>query len=280
MDHKPAWSLEQRLAYLENHLFWEGRVNRRNLMAQFRVSEPQAAKDFAFYRKHQPENLVYDKRGKCFRPSPAFTPVFAHIDGEEFLSRLEGTNREATNTTLVPAMVVPKIRRHTDAEIVRDIYQTANSHESCRILYQSMSEKSARWRWISPHAFAFDGQRWHTRAWDSDRQVFRDFVLSRILRVGERNDIGRPREADEEWKKSITVHLIPNPGLSFAQQEVIKLDYHMTDGGLSIEVNKALLFYFLTNYGLDFEDEKAARVHPIVVENYDEVAEYLKPHET
>ena len=40
-------------------------------------------------------------------------------------------------------------------------------------------------RWIELHALAFDGFGWHARGFCQHDQVFRDWVLSRIIEVGE-----------------------------------------------------------------------------------------------
>jgi hypothetical protein len=39
------WGVEQRLEFIEFRLFWEGHVNRRDLMDQFGVSVNQASTD-------------------------------------------------------------------------------------------------------------------------------------------------------------------------------------------------------------------------------------------
>ena len=38
-------------------------------------------------------------------------------------------------------------------------------------------------RWITPHAFNFDGYRWHARCFCHQSKSFRDFLLSRIKDV-------------------------------------------------------------------------------------------------
>ena len=55
------WSVEQRLAFFEERLFWLGEVNRGDLIRSFGVSPSQASKDIARYLEHAPRGLVYDK---------------------------------------------------------------------------------------------------------------------------------------------------------------------------------------------------------------------------
>lgn len=37
--------------------------------------------------------------------------------------------------------------------------------------------------WVCPHAIAFDGFRWHARAFCLTDEVFKDFLLSRMLEI-------------------------------------------------------------------------------------------------
>ncbi len=55
------WGVEQRLEFIEFRLFWEGHVNRSDLMDQFGVSVNQASTDLNRYIGFAPENMVYDK---------------------------------------------------------------------------------------------------------------------------------------------------------------------------------------------------------------------------
>ena len=54
------WAPEQRLEFIEFRLFWDGAVNRSDLMDRFGISEPQASKDLASYRELAANNLQYD----------------------------------------------------------------------------------------------------------------------------------------------------------------------------------------------------------------------------
>lgn len=66
------WARLQRFRYIEWHLAHTGQINRADLVTEFCISEIQASKDFSAYQLAAPENLVYDKVGKTYRPSPTF----------------------------------------------------------------------------------------------------------------------------------------------------------------------------------------------------------------
>lgn len=48
------WGVEKRLEFIEFRLFWEGGINRADIMEQFGVSVPQASKDLSLYEQKAP----------------------------------------------------------------------------------------------------------------------------------------------------------------------------------------------------------------------------------
>lgn len=133
--------------------------------------------------------------------------------------------------------------------------QAVDYRQAVEVLYQSMSAPEPSWRWIEPHAYAFDGFRWHVRAFCGRDSSFKDFLLSRILetRRGDqpRPAISRPSD-DRDWNTDITLVIAPHPALSPAQKRAIELDYGM-DGRSEAEitVKTSMLFYALKRLGLD-----------------------------
>lgn len=82
------WGVERRLEFIEFRLFWEGGVNRADLIDMFGVSVPQASKDLALYQEPAPQNAVYDKSAKRYVAGPEFAPVFLDPDPDTCLLRL------------------------------------------------------------------------------------------------------------------------------------------------------------------------------------------------
>ena len=68
-----------------------------------------------------------------------------------------------------------------------------------RIGYQSIARDEPQERFISPHAFGYDGVRWHVRAFCHLRDGFRDFVLGRILSPGAPAASEVDSSQDHEW---------------------------------------------------------------------------------
>src|SRR5262245_15099194 len=79
-SHTLRWSVERRLAFIEERLFWLGEVNRTDLVRRFGVSLGQASADIARYLAHAPQGMSYDKRAKRYVAESAFRPVLAPPD--------------------------------------------------------------------------------------------------------------------------------------------------------------------------------------------------------
>jgi predicted DNA-binding transcriptional regulator YafY len=165
-------------------------------------------------------------------------------------------------------MPIPQRRVNVDA--LRALLGAIKNQQCLRLFYQSMNKKrpGPMWRWVSPHALAHDGLRWHIRGFCHEEKRFKDFVLSRCLSSRETRATEVAATKDEQWNQLFSVVLVPNPALSKEQQEVIAQDYCMEYGQIAITVRKALLYYFNKRLRLDvataFDD---AKENPVVVLN-------------
>lgn len=279
------WGIEKRLEFIEFRLFWEGGINRADIIDAFGVSVPQASKDLSRYEDEAPGNLVYDKSEKRYCPSQTFSPVFFKPDAAAYLGQLRSITDHLvpaedtwlSETPEFDAMPVP--HRHVEVETLRSILTAIRKKRAVEIYYQSMSvlRPDPQWRWITPHAFANDGLRWHVRAFCHIEEKFKDFLLSRCLRVRGDDEPAKRSTEDTRWHEYFEVVLSPNPELSDKQQEVIAYDYHMTDGEVRFSVRRAFLFYFHKRLRLDVAEAlDDPRELPVIVANIDEFNVALK----
>jgi predicted DNA-binding transcriptional regulator YafY len=259
------WGVERRLEFIEFRLFWEGQVNRGDLMDAFGVSVNQASTDLNRYIGMAPDNMVYDKSARTYIRGTEFEPLFLKPDASRYLSQLRSVadgilDRADAWIGQFPSYdATPTPVRGVNAKTLRSVVAAIRRSEAIEVNYQSLSRPQPRWRWIAPHAIAFDGFRWHTRAFCLTEQCFKDFLLSRIIetRATRPSEVGS--DADTDWNEQITLEIGPHPELSDTQQKVIALDYGMKGGKAKIPVRKALLYYALKRLGLD--TDLAAR-HP------------------
>lgn len=271
-------SVQRRLEFIEFRLFWEGQINRSDIVEQFGVSVPQASGDLKRYQESAPDFIRYDSHLKTYRPTERFRPLYLRPSADAYLSqlRLKESGFVAEDDTWAEEMpdfsVVPILRRPVKPEILRAVINSARDSHALKIKYLSAYSDATTWRWIAPHAFGYDGFGWHARSWCLRNQGFRDFVLTRILEV----DGSRPeklnRAEDVEWNHSVTLILEPNPKLEPGHRRAVELDYRMEDGKCRIETRVSLLYYMMGHLclGLEYEtvDPMIAR---LVLVNRDEV---------
>jgi hypothetical protein len=275
-DSEVRRGVKERLEFIEFRLFWEGRINRSDIMERFAISTPQASKDLSLYESLAPGNLSYDVSAKRYTASADFVPRFIEPNSNSFLSQLRNVadnNLSAGETWLgvTPiAEVVPIPSRRVNVSVLRAVLRAIENRTAVHVSYQSMNEKrpGPMWRWIAPHALAHDGLRWHVRAFCAETKAFKDFLLSRCLEVGGETSTEVTASQDRYWNEHFSVVLIPNPALSVAQQEVIAQDYCMEYGQIAVPVRKALLYYFNKRLRIDVAKEKdRIKETPVVVLN-------------
>lgn len=274
------WGVERRLEFIEFRLFWEGGVNRSDIIEMFDVSVPQASKDLTLYQERAPRNAIYDKSAKRYVASPQFSPIFLKPDPDSYLSRLrslaEGltdpgdswiSNPPQTDIALTP-------RRKVDSDVLKAVLQAVRESRSIEVYYQSMGSRRTdpMWRRMTPHAFGYDGFRWHVRGYCHIDEKYKDFLLPRILGVREMDVPGPGGDQDALWKKTFDIEIAPHPGLTLSQRAVIAKDYGMTNDRAVLSVRYAMLFYVLKRLGLLGDaSQQSARTQHIVA---------LNPHET
>ena len=240
------WSQEARLRAIDGAAFWEGRVNRAELIRRFGISVPQATNDLRDYQARAPGNLRYDTRAKTYLATEGFAPLFGAPSAEAWL--LDG---EAAH--IMPVGVIPRPERRVDPWLLRRVVAARRAGLALRVLYQPMDQPEPSWRWISPHAFGSDGTRWHLRAWNHDAGRHEDMLFPRMVALeGER--AGGEVPPDVDWERLVEVRLRPAARLSAGQRRVIEADYGMEGGEALLQVRAALLFLFLRRQRLDHED--------------------------
>jgi predicted DNA-binding transcriptional regulator YafY len=275
--HGLRWGIERRLEFIEFRLFWEGGLNRSDIVDEFGVSVPQASKDLTLYQEQAPDNIRYDRSQKRYFASEKFKPTFISLDADAYLEHLTAASQsggtpqfELPDNSPLGADKLPIPQRRIRPEVLRSLLGCVRENGSIEILYQSMSAKRPEpiWRRISPHAFGSDGLRWHARAFCHIDQKFKDFILSRCL--GTRlPDAARASSSDDLfWAKYFPVALCPNPRLTISQRKVIAEDFAMENGEVVVPVRQALLYYFSKRLRLDVSDrfDDASEI-PVVVKN-------------
>ncbi len=276
------WGQERRLEFIDFRLLWEGRINRGELVEFFGTSIQQTSLDLARYMEIAPGNLEYDKREKVYRATSTFKPALTPADSQSFLNQLVGVTTGTLSPSLSfvgwrpPCDIVQFPTRAIRPEILMQVLWAIRDGEDVEIAYQSMRRPAPSRRWLAPHSIAFDGTRWHMRAWCHENADFRDFVLTRIQHVHESRKSEIDPLSDRRWHTYATVILSPRSGLTDQQRQAVEVDFGMKNGVLQVPVREALVFYFVRQLQLDRDASSSVlRGQPIEWVNEKELSHLL-----
>lgn len=243
-------SVAERLRFIDAQLFWNGRINRADLIGAFSVSPAQAAADFREYLQMCRGGVRYDTRMKAYVVTKAYKPVLGEPDACDTLQAM----RRAGDPYV---MELPQLDRPLDAKVAAAMRRAARDRMRLRIRYQSFTKPRPRWRWIAPSRLVSDGLRWHVRAWCYVDSVWKDFVLARMLDLGEVEPAG-DLPVDQDWEQNEELILVPAGNLSPEQKACVRREYGMRSGKLKMTIPKALKIYAMRRWGLDQPDSRLA----------------------
>ncbi len=149
------WNIERRLEFIDFRLYWEGRINRKDLTEFFGISVPQASADLRKYQEKAPNNIEYDKSGKFYFATQNFKPVLISGDSLDYLAQLRLISNgilkeeEAFIGSVPHFDAIPNPARLVDSETLRKILKSINSKMAVEIEYQSMSRPQPIWRRVT-----------------------------------------------------------------------------------------------------------------------------------
>jgi hypothetical protein len=259
-----SFAQKQRLQFIEAMLIWDGSVQRGDVCKVFDVTPNHLTRDIRRYRTCHKDALEYDVESRAYRRGRRFKPLLASGSPEEYLALLQAHCASRT-TSVLPAMgyvahaeSVPAPTGVIEPEVLRLVMHALRNETNVGITYQSLREPNPIRRTIWPHILVYTGERWHVRAYDGDRQAFRDFVLSRCTEAASTQasaSVDIPEDC--EWRDFERIEIVPAPRLSGTQKTVIAKEFGMDDDGTgqlvwSHPIRKCLVGYFLTRYRLEY----------------------------
>lgn len=280
---KLRWGVAQRMKFIEFRLFWEGSLNRRDLMETFGVSTNQASGDFKRYSLLAPENILYSGSIRRYIRGDQFRPRFFRPDAERYLGQL-GLGPEADSAPagswvgFRPGFgALPPVTRPIDPVTLRAVLGFMRRGQWARIRYLS-------YRWpepvecqMYPHGIGHDGFSWRVRAYCAKCEGFRDFVLARITAVGSASASQQCRAADDRaWSVFAEVRIRPSPGLTDAERRAVELEFGMQDGVARFRVRGAFVPGMLERLGVARNPRSPGPgSRRVALMNPDELAEFL-----
>jgi hypothetical protein len=231
----------------------------------------QATSDLGEYNDLAPGNLRYSPRRRRYVADEGFKRAFRTTNVRNFLRRLiRAAERPSVQSLgwvgpILDVKTVSPPRRNPPAAILKAVLQAIRDNAVLEVDYVSMSSGRTEGRRVVPHAFGYDGFRWHVRVFDYKRDDYIDLVMSRITRASRLLPLEDALPDDWRWSKSYTFRLRPDQTLSSEKQRAIAHEFGMTDvadpdgGGpdnprdysLDVITTHAMLFYILRLYGFD-----------------------------
>lgn len=199
-------------------------MTRSDVMTQFGLSVNQASADLSDYIGFAPNSMNYDKSERTYVRQPGLKAQFVQPDASRYLAQLWCLANELVNpedlwiATRTVFDAVPTSVRGVSPRTLRSIVGAMRRTKAVEVQYDSLSRPEPVWRWMAPHAIAFDGFRWHTRAFYLQDNYFRDFLLSRILDTCGMQPTPSGSTADLDWAEQANLVIGPHPALSDAQR--------------------------------------------------------------
>jgi len=263
--NKKNWAAQERLKRIEQAVWWRGWIKRKDLVEWFGISSAQASSDLQKYQELNPDALVYQmsrkryegaKNMRCQLHEPSLEEgLFLFLNPDEMAAVSRGGSRgdRRGEIGLWSLMDVSLPVRKACSEVERAFVLAVAGGLKIRVRYWSLNSGKATWRWLAPHAFGYDGYRWHVRAWCFTREAYLDFVLSRTEKI----DWPEPMEGNEQlppdtdWETVEVVKVRPSSSLDKVAQSAIMMDYGIGENGvLELSVRSAMKQYLLSQLRL------------------------------
>ncbi|MGN7998900.1 WYL domain-containing protein [Sphingomonas sp. 22176] len=253
------WGVRRRLEFIDFRLFWDSKVNRRDLAETFGISSQQASADIAQYSAMAPHNLVYDGASRAYVRTPEYRPALMAASSERYLLQLVAIEnrwmrKEDTWFDEPPPIEnVALLRKRTDSAILLRILEAINCNGQIEIQYKSITGSPEPRRLIAPHALFHAIGRWYVRAWSAEHGDFRDYNLFRIDSAGAIKPTAADSALDYEWAHRVDLEISPNSALNETQRAAVAMEYGMTNNRLMVTVRLSQAFYVMTEHNLDVE---------------------------
>lgn len=232
--------LRERLSFIEDRLFWYGRISSSDVIRRFGLSKAQAANDVARYRSMQNCPILYDPKLKAFVAPAGFTPIITAQTISRFLE--VARHDDLIDQEIVDFAFLQPLTRWVDVQVAREVTMAILNSLDLEVEYSSLSSGTSL-KWLAPHALASDGLRVHVRAYDYNRGDFRDFVLGRLRSIQNRRQRLANCDADADWFEIIHLDLIVNPAIPATKKKALHLDYGIDGDVLPYAVRKSMLPY-------------------------------------
>lgn len=247
---------KERLSHIDFRAYFLGEIGRSDLVSRFGIGEAAATRDITLYRELAPKNLEYDTQARSYVKSEAFKPLFDYSPAQALAALSQGFGEDfvGSHKAMIPCETPAELNSPL-LPVLAVLTRAIHHKRVVRIQYRSIQSGLSS-REIVPFALVDNGLRWHVRAFDRKRQIFTDFVITRIASpkiIESESEERETREADIQWNRIVEMELVAHPKLP--HPETIEMDYAMQEGVLKVNVRAAVAGYVLRRWNVDCTED-------------------------
>lgn len=263
-----ATSHKRRFKMLDTLLKWEGELSNARVRDVFDIQTVRASRLLAAYRDAYPDRVRWDMTQKRYMRVPTRERYGDSADDYldllfEKENALGWIERLDTRISTVKADVMIALRR------------AIATAAAITINYASMAHPEGSVRTIFPRVIVQAGRRWHVRAWCSDKQEYRDFVLGRIRRIEALQPAEAPSVPDKAWDTIVDIRLRPHRLLTEAQARVVRDELFEGAVARRVRTRACLVAYVIQDVRASVSEKEMPPEFQIEVANLNAVRKYL-----
>jgi hypothetical protein len=228
---------EDRFRLLWSLLAWEGELRNHRVQKLLGLESVQASRLIAQFRGEHPDTVEYDTAAHRWLPARgAQIPATALEDYLGLLDEAQDWYEDGRVDFVTPNRRLFALVRH--ACITRVGLNTR---------YTSMSHPKGQARVLYPHTLVRLMQRWHLRAWCTQRLAYCDFNLGRMASTRVHPAPASALPPDVDWEQTQELRLGAHRALDADQEQVIRGEYFGGAVARSVRVRRALLPYIIND---------------------------------
>lgn len=249
---------ETRINDLESILRWEGELDNPRIREVLGVQPVWASRLLA---------ELATRMGDLASRSTSHAPLRIRTNGDTSAVRevIESSPDDYLRIVSASAQIQTGIvdGRHDLSLVHPQLFATVNravrTGTGLKISYRSMNNPEGTSRVIFPHALIRTRQRWHVRAWCTERCDFRDFTLGRMGEITAVNgETLHGQKDDIDWVTMVFVKVAAHPVLSQSQQRMIEDEYFLGERTKTLSMRRCLVGYTVQdlNIAIDVNNQQ------------------------
>ena len=188
---------------------------RSKVMKQFGLSVNHGAAYLNGCIGLAPNSMICDKSVQTYVRGPEYAAQFQEPNANGYFAQLRSladglldgyetciADRPAYDAGPAPA-------RGVKPTTLRSVVGTIHSADVIEVMYHIFLHSESNSRWIVPHAIGLEGFPLHIWAFCTTDEVFRNFLLSRILQTRGAEANGATNVTDADWKGHVANEIAP-----------------------------------------------------------------------